>query len=120
MFGIGAKNELEITLITNFTETTAVRKSEDVDWLRETLCAKFPGSFIPPLETTRHIEPEDKTGIMRRVKQIIFFLNSVVNFPHLVQNKFFHFFISQADSKTFNGFKATQSGVRLTADIGAI
>ena len=34
IFGIGSKNELEITLITNFSEVTVVRKSEDVDWLR--------------------------------------------------------------------------------------
>lgn len=57
LFGIGAKNELEITLMTNFSEATVVRKSEEVDWLRETLCAKFPGSYIPPLEPSRYVEP---------------------------------------------------------------
>ena len=97
-----------------------MRRSEDVDWLRETLCSKFPGSYIPPLEATRHIEPEDKTGIMRRVKQIISFLNSVVRFPHLAQNKFFYSFMVLADYKAFNVFKSKQGEVRLTADIGAI
>ena len=57
---------------------------------------------------------------MKRVKQIISFLNSIVNFPHLAQNKFFYSFMTLGDTKAFNAFKSKQTEVRLTADIGAI
>jgi hypothetical protein len=56
------------------------------------LLEKFPGCYVPPLEKIRSIEPEDKMGIAKRVKEMVLFLNSLTRFEDLVQsNYFFHF-----------------------------
>lgn len=57
---------------------------------------------------------------MRRVKQIILFLNSLVNFDHLVQNKYFQIFISEKDPKKFNDFKSRLIATKITPDISSI
>jgi hypothetical protein len=57
---------------------------------------------------------------MRRIKQIILFLNSIVNFEHLVQNIYFYNFISEKDTKIFNNFKSKQTATRITVDISSI
>lgn len=57
---------------------------------------------------------------MRRVKQILSFLNSVVNFEHLVQNKYFQKFISEKDTKNFNAFKSKLNVIATTPDISSI
>lgn len=56
---------------------------------------------------------------MKRIKQIILFLNSLMNYEHLVQNKYFYVFISEKDNKNFNAFKASESPSK-QMDIGAI
>lgn len=43
---------------------------------------------------------------MRRVKQIICFLNSLINFEHLIQNKYFYTFIAEKDTNKFIAFKS--------------
>lgn len=50
IFGIGARNELELTFRSNFTDKKVVRKDEDCDWLRSILVAKCAGSYVPPLQ----------------------------------------------------------------------
>ena len=57
---------------------------------------------------------------MRRIKQVILFLNSVVNFKHLVQNKYFYEFIADKDPRSFNSFKSKQTAVRTAIDISSI
>jgi|688.fasta_scaffold792689_2 hypothetical protein len=57
---------------------------------------------------------------MKRIKQIILFLNSIVNFEHLVQNIYFYNFISERDTKIFNNFKSKQTATRTTVDISSI
>lgn len=57
---------------------------------------------------------------MRRIKQIILFLNSVVNFENLVQNKYFYSFIAEKDIKSFMNFKSKQTAARTTIDISSI
>ncbi len=57
---------------------------------------------------------------MRRIKQIVLFLNSLVNFDHLVQNPYFCLFIAEKDVKNFNNFKSKQTAVRTTMDISSI
>ncbi len=59
-------------------------------------------------------------GIMKRVKQIIMFLNSLVNYEHLVQNAFFYNFIAEKDPRVFATFKSRQPGTRINGDIGLI
>ena len=53
IFGIGSRNELHLTISTNFTENRVVRKSEDVDWLKDILNVDYPGYFLPFLEKDR-------------------------------------------------------------------
>lgn len=48
------------------------------------------------------------------------FLNSLVNFEHLVQNQYFYFFIAEKDVKNFNNFKSKQTAVRTAIDISSI
>lgn len=57
---------------------------------------------------------------MKRIKQIILFLNSIVNFEHLVQNIYFYNFICERDTKIFNNFKSKQTATRTTVDISSI
>lgn len=57
---------------------------------------------------------------MRRIKLIVSFLNSLVNFEHLVQNKYFYMFINEKDVKNFNSFKSTQTATRTAVDISSI
>ena len=57
---------------------------------------------------------------MRRIKQIISFLNSLVNFEHFVQNNYFYTFITEKDPKVFSAFRAKQTAVRTTVDISSI
>ncbi len=56
---------------------------------------------------------------MRRVKQMVLFLNSLTHFDYLIQNKYFHHFIADSD-KEFKTFKSQANIVKLTADIGSI
>jgi hypothetical protein len=49
IFGIGARNELELTISTNFTPNKIARKDEDCDWLKSILISKHAGSYVPPL-----------------------------------------------------------------------
>lgn len=56
---------------------------------------------------------------MKRIKQIILFLNSLTNYEHLVQNRYFYVFIAEKDIKNFNSFKNYES-ISKQADIGGI
>lgn len=66
IFGIGSRNELNITISTNFTDNRVVRKGEDADWLRNILMVTYPGFFIPPLEEDRELNSDDHKGIEKR------------------------------------------------------
>ena len=50
---------------------------------------------------------------------MVLFLNSLTHFEYLVQNKYFHHFITDSD-KNFKNFKTQANVVKLTADIGSI
>mgnify|MGYP000754823418 CR=1 FL=1 len=81
IFGIGARNELHITISTNFTENRVVRKSEDVDWLRNVLMVDYPGYFLPHLPEDRELNEDDKKGIASRIGDIESFLNKIMGCP---------------------------------------
>ncbi len=66
------------------------------------------------------MEPEDKVGIMKRIKQIIIFLNSIINFEHLVQNIYFYTFISEKDYKNFDVLKEKQSATKNSINLSSI
>jgi hypothetical protein len=67
IFGIGSRNELHLTISTNFTDNRVSRKSEDVDWLRTILAVDHPGYFLPFLEVDRELNQDDKKGIATRI-----------------------------------------------------
>lgn len=67
IFGIGSRNELEMTIRSNFTEKKVVRKDDDCDWLRSILVAKYAGSYVPPLQHSHEFAPDDKKGINARI-----------------------------------------------------
>ena len=66
------------------------------------------------------MEPEDKVGIMKRIKQIIIFLNSIINFEHLVQNIYFYTFRSEKDYKNFDMFKEKQPLTKNSINLSSI
>lgn len=66
IFGIGARNELNLTISTNFTDNKVVRKGEDADWLRSVLAVNYPGYYLPPLEPERELNSDDHKGIEKR------------------------------------------------------
>ena len=67
IFGIGAKNEIEMTLSTNFTHCKVIRKSTDCDWLRSMLIKNYTGEWVPPLAEERDFSKADAKGIEARV-----------------------------------------------------
>jgi hypothetical protein len=66
------------------------------------------------------VEPEDKVGIMKRIKQIIIFLNNIINFEHLVQNIYFYTFISEKDYKNFDVLKEKQPATKNSINLSSI
>ncbi len=66
------------------------------------------------------MEPEDKVGIMKRIKQIIIFLNNIISFEHLVQNIYFYTFISEKDYKNFDALKEKQSATKNSINLSSI
>jgi hypothetical protein len=67
IFGFGARNELELTISSNFTTRKVMRKNEDCDWLKHILSEKNGGSYVPPLEISREFDANDKKGINSRI-----------------------------------------------------
>ena len=57
---------------------------------------------------------------MKHVKQAIFFLNNLLGYDYLVQNKYFHAFLTETDHAKFTNFKTKEDAVKMPSDIGSI
>lgn len=82
--GLGGRYVIELTLAPNFSSSLIIRRSDDADWLHQMLVARYPGSYVPPLTETPTFEPEDKLAISKRAKEIVQFLNNLVQYGFLM------------------------------------
>lgn len=98
-----------MTLSTNFTEGTVVRKCEDFDWLRESIIKRYPGYFVPPLEVYREIYQEDKEGVRLKVFEVLRFINSLTRYDYFRYSFLIETFFLELNPKKFADFRSAEA-----------
>jgi hypothetical protein len=117
IFGIGSRNELEITFRSNFTDKKVVRKDEDCDWLRNILVAKCSGSYVAPLQPSHEFASDDKKGINGRIEEVAKFVNTLLNYSVFHYSPDLRQFLMQPNYKLFSDHKVTESAIAIEKDL---
>merc|ERR1712228_133325 len=101
---------------------TVARRYNDFKWLRNVLCAQFPGLFVPPLPPANVIGRFEDSFIEERRQDLERFLNRIEETKAFSESVAFLMFLSRPETTLSEGKKECEDGfvARSESEIAAI